>query len=100
MSLVRKLQQTYMLEPAGTHGVWSLDDYQFLPFYWGASQLIGMPHCVKMGGWLQDLADNPDDVDHPRIKPSSIHHIDLLEAMGDEYLYLSCIAFIHKVQHS
>lgn len=41
LEVVRKLQQTYRMEPAGSHGVWSLDDYQFVPFIWGSSQLFG-----------------------------------------------------------
>ncbi|KAI5678460.1 hypothetical protein M9H77_09410 [Catharanthus roseus] len=76
LDLMRKLQLTYNLEPAGSHGVWGLDDYHFLPFIFGSSQLIG----------------------HKYMKPKSIHNEDILENFSTEYLYLSCIVFIKKVK--
>ncbi|KAK4795602.1 hypothetical protein SAY86_027928 [Trapa natans] len=76
LELMRKLQLVYCLEPAGSHGVWGLDDYHFLPFIFGSSQLI----------------------DHKHMKPKSIHNEDILENLSNEYMYLSSIAFIRKVK--
>lgn len=60
---------------AGSHGVWGLDDYQFLPFIWGAAQLIN----------------------HPMIKPKSINNSDILATYSKEYLYLGGIQFVKQV---
>ncbi|KAI8341741.1 hypothetical protein BC941DRAFT_335073, partial [Chlamydoabsidia padenii] len=76
LELVRKIQQTYTLEPAGSHGVWGLDDHQFLPYVWGSSQLI----------------------DHPKLKPSSITNADMVEAMAGNYMYFRCIQYIGQVK--
>ena len=68
-----------MLEPAGSHGVWGLDDYQCLVFLWGAAQLI----------------NNAD-----QITPSSIHNPEILEKFSSEYMYLEGIHFIKKIKSS
>lgn len=76
LNLARKLQQTYRMEPAGSHGVWSLDDYQFVPFIWGSSQLIG----------------------HQKIHPPMFLKNDIVQNYSDEYMFLSCIKYINQVK--
>ncbi|EMG45359.1 RRD2 Serine/threonine-protein phosphatase 2A activator 2 [Candida maltosa Xu316] len=76
MAIMRRLQKTYWLEPAGSHGVWGLDDYHFLPFLFGAAQLST----------------------HPHMKPKSIHNDELVEMYHKQYMYLECIYFINNIK--
>ncbi|KAH7941933.1 hypothetical protein HPB49_018588 [Dermacentor silvarum] len=76
LELVRHLQLEYRMEPAGSHGAWSLDDYQFLPFVWGSAQLIGQ------------LA----------IQPKSFPTPGFAQNYSRDYMFMGCIEFICKVK--
>ena len=77
MNLARKLQTTYRMEPAGSQGVWSLDDFQFVSFIWGAAQFR-----------------NGNDV----VPPKSISDYEKAEQMKDDYHFFACIHYISQVK--
>ncbi|KAL5483732.1 hypothetical protein EMCRGX_G020141 [Ephydatia muelleri] len=76
LDLMRKIQTVYRMEPAGSHGVWGLDDFQFLPFIWGSAQLIG----------------------NHKLEPKSFVEPDVPETYAKDYLFMSCITYINKVK--
>ncbi|KAF3848634.1 hypothetical protein F7725_015131 [Dissostichus mawsoni] len=76
LEVMRKLQKTYRMEPAGSQGVWGLDDFQFLPFIWGSSQFV----------------------DHPTLEPRHFLEERVVDEQQHEYMFLECIKFINEMK--
>ncbi|KEG08749.1 protein phosphatase 2A, regulatory subunit B [Trypanosoma grayi] len=89
MALMRRLQKHYHLEPAGSHGVWGLDDYHHLPFIFGASQLIDKEVPLKTGG-------AGEGVGYGAILPKHVCEAKEVQRHADDYLYFAQIAWVRE----
>mmetsp|Transcript_10627 Transcript_10627/g.31075 ORF Transcript_10627/g.31075 Transcript_10627/m.31075 type:complete len:424 (+) Transcript_10627:112-1383(+) len=83
LKVTRRLQTDYRLEPAGSHGVWGLDDYHCLPFYFGACQLGGT---------------SGPSIPHELQYPRCIMDERTINDYGDQYMYLGCIRYIRQLK--
>lgn len=74
--LCRKIQAKFRLEPAGSRGVYNMDDYQFLPFLFGAAQL------AQTRG----------------ISVKQFYDPELIEIHKSDYIFFEALDFIMKIK--
>ena len=86
ISVCKSIQTIYKLEPAGSKGVYGLDDFHFLSFIFGAAELI----------------ENEDG-----ILPSDIQkNLEIVKKLGEDYMFFDAVHYNlkskngHLAEHS
>ncbi|KAI0439676.1 phosphotyrosyl phosphatase activator [Xylaria telfairii] len=90
LRVVRRLIQIYTLEPAGTHGVWGLDDHSFQPYIFGSAQLTRAVSATEPMPTEGSLFRAP--------KPTSIVKSDYVDEERKRNMYFSAVGFINDVK--
>ena len=90
LRVVRNLILTYTLEPAGSHGVWGLDDHSFISYIFGSSQYcppISGTETIPIEGGLTG-SPNPGDIAKKTVvEQERVHN-----------MYFSAVGFINDVK--
>lgn len=81
---------TYNLEPAGSHGVWGLDDHSFAPYILGSAQLATPIKNATKIPQEGSLSGAPD--------PGDVAKALAVERYRKLNMYFSAVGFIYDVK--